>query len=79
MLKIVIRNNYYEKIWNFRIFLLLKNLLNINKQSCPLINKSTTPWGIYVGNPCKKIKDREKTLLKYEKEIEAVVNNTIIE
>jgi len=33
-----------------------------------LVNKSLEPWGIYVGIPCKKIKDREKTILHLEKE-----------
>lgn len=33
-----------------------------------LVKKSTIPWGIYVGSPCKRIKEREKTLLKIEKE-----------
>lgn len=28
-----------------------------------LINKSTEPWGIYVGIPCKRIKDRSNILL----------------
>lgn len=32
-----------------------------------LILKSTEPWGIYVGNPAKKLKDRKKDLLELEK------------
>lgn len=32
-----------------------------------LVNKSTTPWGIYVGNPAKRVKDRSKDLLVLEK------------
>lgn len=32
-----------------------------------LVNRSTTPWGIYVGNPARRIKERSSELLKYEK------------
>lgn len=32
-----------------------------------LINKSTEPWGVYVGVPCRRIRDRKKDLLEYEK------------
>jgi acetyltransferase-like isoleucine patch superfamily enzyme len=28
-----------------------------------LVSKSTTPWGIYVGNPARRIKERSKDLL----------------
>ncbi len=31
-----------------------------------LLNKSTDPWGIYVGNPAKRVKEREKKLLDLE-------------
>jgi acetyltransferase-like isoleucine patch superfamily enzyme len=31
-----------------------------------LVNKTTEPWGIYVGNPAKRIKDRKKDLLDLE-------------
>jgi acetyltransferase-like isoleucine patch superfamily enzyme len=31
-----------------------------------VINKSTKPWGIYVGNPAKRIKERSKDLLMFE-------------
>jgi acetyltransferase-like isoleucine patch superfamily enzyme len=31
-----------------------------------LVNKSTEPWGIYVGIPAKRIKDRSKKLLIQE-------------
>ncbi|MFA7081585.1 MAG: acyltransferase [Bacteroidales bacterium] len=30
-----------------------------------LVNKSLEPWSIYVGTPCRKIKNRSKNLLKY--------------
>ena len=33
-----------------------------------LVNKSTDPWGVYVGNPAKRIKDRKRDLLLLEKE-----------
>jgi acetyltransferase-like isoleucine patch superfamily enzyme len=32
------------------------------------VKKSTEPWGIYVGAPVRKIKDRKKDLLKLEKQ-----------
>ena len=31
-----------------------------------LVNKSTDPWGIYAGNPARRIKDRKQHLLKLE-------------
>lgn len=34
--------------------------------SMSLVNKSLDPWGIYVGSPCKKIKDRSRRLLEVE-------------
>jgi acetyltransferase-like isoleucine patch superfamily enzyme len=33
-----------------------------------LVNKSTQPWGIYVGNPAKRIKERKKDMLELENE-----------
>lgn len=32
-----------------------------------LVNKSTDPWGIYMGNPACRIKERKKDLLDLEK------------
>lgn len=32
-----------------------------------LVNKSTKSWGIYVGSPAKRIKERKKDLLELEK------------
>ena len=32
--------------------------------SMALVHKSLEPWGIYVGAPCKRLKDRSKELLK---------------
>ena len=31
-----------------------------------LVNRSTTAWGIYVGNPAKRVKERSKALLELE-------------
>jgi galactoside O-acetyltransferase len=31
-----------------------------------LVNKSTLPWGIYVGSPARRLKDRSKKLLELE-------------
>ena len=33
-----------------------------------LVNKSTKPWGIYAGNPAKRIRERKKDLLELEKQ-----------
>lgn len=33
-----------------------------------LVLKSTKPWGIYVGNPVKRLKKRKKDLLELEKQ-----------
>ncbi|RUR42389.1 acyltransferase [Vreelandella populi] len=39
-----------------------------------LVNKSTHPWGIYVGNPARRVKERKKELLKLEKQFLTEVN-----
>ena len=31
-----------------------------------LVNKTTEPWGIYVGNPAKRVKERKQNLLELE-------------
>lgn len=31
-----------------------------------VLNKSTSPWGIYLGNPARRIKERSKALLEME-------------
>ena len=36
--------------------------------ACSLVNKNTLPWGIYVGTPSKRVKDRKKDLLELEKQ-----------
>lgn len=33
-----------------------------------LVNKSTQPWGIYIGNPAKRIKERKNNLLELEQD-----------
>lgn len=33
-----------------------------------LVNRSTEPWGIYVGNPAKRLKDRKTDLLELKKQ-----------
>ncbi len=41
-----------------------------------LINTSSEPWSIYVGSPMKKIRNRSKNILKFEKEfLDEVKNN----
>lgn len=39
--------------------------------SMSLVNQSLAAWGVYVGIPCKRIKERKKTLLELEKKFEA--------
>lgn len=36
--------------------------------SMSLVTKSLDPWGIYVGIPCRRIKERSKKLLELEQE-----------
>lgn len=38
-----------------------------------LVLKSTEPWGIYIGSPIRRLKDRKKDLLKLEKEFLASI------
>jgi acetyltransferase-like isoleucine patch superfamily enzyme len=33
-----------------------------------LVNRNTASWGIYVGNPAKRVKERKKALLDLETE-----------
>ncbi len=33
-----------------------------------LVNKSTSPWGVYVGQPARRVKERNKDLLVLEEE-----------
>lgn len=34
-----------------------------------LVNRSTEPWGVYVGNPARRVKERKKALLDFEREL----------
>jgi len=43
-----------------------------------LVNRSTEPWGIYVGNPAKRIKERKKDLLTLEKKLIKELNDDSI-
>lgn len=36
--------------------------------SMTLVNKSLPPWGIYIGQPARKLKDRSKDMLRLEEE-----------
>ncbi len=43
-----------------------------------LVNKSTQPWGIYVGNPARRVKERKKDLLQLEKQfLEELENDSV--
>ena len=33
-----------------------------------LVTKDTQPWGVYVGIPARRLKERKKDLLQFEKE-----------
>jgi len=39
-----------------------------------LLNKSTHPWGIYVGNPAYRLKERSKNMLQLEKKFLAEID-----
>ena len=43
--------------------------------SMALVNKNTEPWGVYVGAPCKRLKERSKEMLNLEKEFLASEGN----
>lgn len=40
-----------------------------------LVNRSTESWGVYVGNPARRVKDRKKDMLKLEKKFLLEVAN----
>jgi galactoside O-acetyltransferase len=43
-----------------------------------LVNKNTLPWGVYVGNPARRLKERNKKMLDLEKQfLSEVVNDSI--
>lgn len=43
-----------------------------------LVRKSTRPWGIYLGNPAKRIKNRKNNLLELEKKYLESLNNDYV-
>ncbi|MDV3503087.1 acyltransferase [Marinobacter sp. M-5] len=43
-----------------------------------LVNKGTDPWGIYVGNPARRIKNRKQDLLELEAEFLKELKNDSI-
>lgn len=45
--------------------------------SMSLVNKSLDEWGIYVGIPCRRVKDRSKHLLELEEEMSNLYRNHI--
>lgn len=42
--------------------------------SMSLVNKSLDSWGVYMGIPCKRMKDREKHILELEETFMATGN-----
>lgn len=42
-----------------------------------LVNKTTAAWGIYVGNPAKRVKERKQNLLDLEVEFLRGVNDSV--
>ncbi|MDV2857695.1 acyltransferase [Oceanimonas sp. CAM02] len=44
-----------------------------------LVSKSTQPWGIYVGNPARRVKERKKDLLTLEAEFLKEIENDPIQ
>ncbi len=40
-----------------------------------LVNKDLDPWGIYIGIPAKRLKERKRGLLKLEKEFSAKLSD----
>jgi acetyltransferase-like isoleucine patch superfamily enzyme len=33
-----------------------------------VVKRSTEPWGVYVGNPARRVKERKRNMLELEKE-----------
>lgn len=43
-----------------------------------LVNKSTMPWGIYVGNPARRVKERKQDILALEQKfLEEISNDSV--
>lgn len=46
--------------------------------SMTLVNRSTQPWGVYVGNPARRVKERKKDLLCLEQKfLEEISDDSI--
>ena len=43
-----------------------------------LLNKDTAPWGIYIGSPAVRLKDRDQSLLRLESQLLKEVNSDSI-
>lgn len=43
-----------------------------------LVNRATRPWGIYVGCPARRVKDRKKDLLELEQKYLSEISNDSI-
>jgi len=39
-----------------------------------LVNKNTKPWGIYIGIPAKRVKEKSKDILRHEEEFLAEIS-----
>lgn len=44
-----------------------------------LVNKSTQPWGVYVGNPARRVKERKQGLLELEKQFLTEIKNDSVQ
>lgn len=44
-----------------------------------LVLKDTQPWGIYIGQPAKRIKDRKKDMLQLQEQFLAEQQNCVVE
>ena len=43
--------------------------------ACSLVNESTSPWGMYYGQPARRVRERKKGLLLMEREFLASLDN----
>ena len=43
--------------------------------SMTLVNKSTLPWGIYVGIPARRVNERKQNMLELEKQFLLEIDN----
>lgn len=43
-----------------------------------LVNRSTLPWGVYVGNPARRVKERKRDMLALEQKfLEEIANDSV--